>query len=167
MDADLTTLIEVLSAEQRVFQRFFELLNEQQEALIKNNPDGIKLNIERMNSLAQEAATLEDRRRDIVARLSERLQMKPGDVSFPRLIEKFQGPKFKELERLKDTIMKIHEKITAQRNRNELLIGQSMRIIIHTMETFYDTGKPMLDNDGAVNVRTNPASRKSTISRKA
>ncbi len=142
MERELRELIAVLKAEHRVFVQYLQKLTEQQDFLIANNLDGVRKSVEVINMLAQEAISLENGRRGIVDKISRKLEMNPDEVTVSRILERLKGPNFEELERLKNTIMDIHQKVSTQKNRNELLIDQSMSIIRQTVNFIRDVNNP-------------------------
>lgn len=147
MEVELNELIDILSSEHKVFEEYLHLLTEQQEHLIQNNLAGIKSNIEKINMLAEEAANLENGRRRLMGRISESMRLKPSDISLSRLLERVNSPNLKEMERLKDTILEVHDKISYQKTRNELLIEQSLRIINQTMQFIHEVNNPRATYD--------------------
>ncbi len=150
MEKELTELINILNAEYEVFVKYLERLTEQQQFLIENDLGGIKISVEKINTLAQDAVNLETGRRRIIESLSERLAMNPEEITIGKLIEKFKGPNFEELEGLKNTILDIHDKVNKQKKRNELLIEQSMGIIKQTMDYIHQTNNPKVIYDNPV-----------------
>ncbi len=153
MDRELKELTEILRAEKEVFVKYFEKLTDQQKALIENNLDDIRSSVEQISVLAQEAVNLENGRRMVIDRLSKKLGMAAEDVSMGKLLEKFKGPNFEELERLKNTILEIHQKVKTQKNRNELLIEQSMSVIRQTVNYINEARNPKATYANPVSTR--------------
>ncbi len=142
MEDDLKALAAMLRAEKGIFVRYLEKLNAQQAALIDNNLDAVRSSVEEISGLAREAANLENDRRAIIARLSAKLGIAPDDITVSKLLEKFKGPGLDELERLRCVILKIHRKVKAQKERNEMLIEQSMSVIRQTLDNISEPGDP-------------------------
>ena len=165
MDSRLGELTNILQQEETVFQEYLGLLTQQQENLIANNLAGIKDGIDKINELAQEAINLENGRRKVVARLSETLGMNPEDITISKILERLDGPKFDELESLKNKILDFHGKITSQKKRNELLINQSMNVINQTMHFIHEIGNPKATYDNPVMARGGAGSQGALISR--
>jgi hypothetical protein len=165
MEKELHDLTSILSNEEQVFHDYLELLSLQQEYLIKNNLAGIKATIEQINMLAQDAINLENKRRKVIARLSELAHLRPDELNITKLLKKFKGPKFDELERLKDAIIKINERVQDQKNRNELLINQSMGMITQTMQFIHNAGNPKVTYDDPSSVRGGASGHAALISR--
>lgn len=153
MDRELKELTKILKAEKEVFVKYLEKLTDQQKALIENNLDDIRSSVEQINILAQEAVNLENGRRTVIDRLSRKLGMAAEDVSVGKLLEKFKGPNFEELEQLKNTILEIHQKVKTQKNRNELLIEQSMSIIRQTVNYINEVRNPKVTYANPVSTR--------------
>lgn len=153
MDRELKELTGILKAEKEVFVKYLEKLTDQQKALIENNLDDIRSSVEQINVLAREAVNLENGRRTVIDRLSKKLGMAAEDVSVGKLLEKFKGPNFEELERLKNTIIEIHQKVKTQKNRNELLIEQSMSVIRQTVNYINEVRNPKVTYDNPLAAR--------------
>jgi len=165
MEKHINELAAILKAENAVFVRYLEKLGEQQRCLIENDLAGIKASVEQINVLAQEAMNLETGRRSIIDRLSRQLGVEPSDVSLSQLLEKFKGPRFDELQRLKDMILDVHGKVTAQKHRNELLIEQSMSVIRQTMNYINEICNPQVTYGNPVLAQRGEKSRNALISR--
>jgi hypothetical protein len=165
MEIELNELTALLSQEEKVFRDYLDLLSQQQEYLITNDLAGIKATIEKINILAQEATNLENGRRRILGRLSELAQLGSGDLNISGLLEKFKGPNFRELEKLKDAILKIHEKIVEQKTRNELLIDQSMSMITQTMQFIHNASNPKVTYDNPAGIKGGSSAQAALISR--
>jgi len=165
MDSNLKELTAILRAEKEVYARYLEKLTDQQRCLIENDLQGIKSSVEQINSLAQEAANLETGRRAIVERISGKLGINPGDVSISKLLEKFKGSRFEELEQLKNMILDINEKVKNQKLRNELLIEQSMSVIRQTMNYINEINNPKVTYGNPVFGRRGVKDKGALISR--
>jgi hypothetical protein len=165
MISGLNELIEILSAEQKIYQQYLQLLTEQQECLIKNDLDAIRESTEKINTLAQQATNLENGRQKIIARLSNSAEIKFDDINISKLIEKFAGPGFGKLEQLKDTIMEMHEQVTRQKTRNELLIDQSMGIISQTIQFIHEVNNPRVVYENPAKLKGGAGNNGALISR--
>ncbi|GEM_PF-1907251 len=142
MDREINELTEVLKAEQKLFTSYLEKLTEQQNNLIENNLQGLKESIKKINLLAQEAMTLESGRKNIIDRISKNFNIDEDNATLSDLLGRFRGHNFDELEKLKDAILDIHLKATAQKERNELLINQSMSVIKQTVDYMNERKNP-------------------------
>jgi hypothetical protein len=165
MQVALNELIEILKAEQKIYERYLELLIEQQEHLIRNNLIGIKSSTDEINALAQQAMNLENGRRTVISRLSEAVNLDPENIDVSSLLEKFSGPGFDKLEQLKATILETNEKVTEQKTRNELLIDQSMSIIAQTMQFIHAATNPKAIYDDPTRLKGGTGNHGALISR--
>lgn len=165
MDSRITELTDILQKEEKVFQEYFSLLTQQQENLLKNDLSGIKSSIDKINELAQMAANLENGRHRVLAKLSQNLGMSSKDINISRILESLGGPKFDELESLNNKILEFHQKIASQKQRNELLINQSMNIINQTMQFIHEIADPKATSDNPVISRGGAGSQGALISR--
>jgi hypothetical protein len=136
MIRNIRELIDILTREQALFREYLGLLNEQQEHLIQNDMDKIRASTDRINTLAHEAADLEDSRRAILSRISGTASAEPEKLIVSRLLAIFDNPKFRDLERFRDAMLEIHQRIDDQKARNELLIEQSIKMISQTPWTW-------------------------------
>lgn len=142
MEEELRELENILRAEQKLFGIYLEKLTEQQRYLIENDLKGLKDSIEKISFLAQEAMTLENSRKVVIDRISRKLNVDKDDITLSKLLDRFKGHKFEELEKLRNAILDTHFKATAQRERNELLINQSMSIIGRTIDYLNERKNP-------------------------
>ena len=146
MDTQLEELIKILQREEKIFREYLELLTEQQGNLMKNDLEAIRQGIQKISQLAGIATELENARRIIVAKLSEKLRVKPNDINLSEMLDKVNGAPFDELESLKNKVLEFHEKIMSQSRRNELLINQSMNILSQSIQLMNQSDDP-LQND--------------------
>lgn len=165
MEVDLKELVSILKAEKDVFIRYLGKLVDQQKSLIENDLQGIKSSVEQINALAQEAVTLESGRKAVIERISNKLGVNPDDITISRLLEKFKGSKFEELEELKNMILEINAKIKNQKNRNELLIESSMNVIKETINYLNEVNNPRVTYRNPVLTRRGGADRSAIFSR--
>ncbi len=147
MEKELRELESILRAEQKLFGIYLEKLTEQQRYLIENDLKGLKDSIEKISFLAQEAMTLEYGRKNVIERISKKLNVDKDDITMSKLLDRFKGHKFEELEHLRDAILDAHVKATAQRERNELLINQSMSVIGRTVDNLNERKNPKIPYD--------------------
>jgi len=142
MEREIRELESILKAEKRVFADYLEKMTEQQQYLIENDLKGLKDTVEKIGFLAQEAMTLENGRKNLIEKLSQKLAVDKNDITLNRLLERFKGHNFEELEKLKNAILGINIKATAQKERNELLINQSMNAIRQTIDYLNERNNP-------------------------
>lgn len=142
MEKELRELESILRAEQKLFGIYLEKLTEQQRYLIENDLKGLKDSIEKISFLAQEAMTLENGRKSVIERISKKLNVDKDNITLSKLLDRFKGHKFEELEQLRNAILDTHIKATAQKERNELLINQSMSVIGRTVDYLNERKNP-------------------------
>jgi hypothetical protein len=147
MEKELRELESILKAEQKLFAIYLEKLTEQQKHLIENNLNGLRDTIEKISILAQEAMTLENGRKNVISRISDKLKIDKDDITLSKLLDRFKEHNFEDLERLRNTILDTHVKATAQRERNELLINQSMSVIRNTVDYLNERNNPRVTYD--------------------
>lgn len=142
MEKELRELEAILEAERKLYAKYLERLTVQQRSLIENDLQGLRESIDSINILAQEAMTLESGRKNVIARISDKLKVAREDITLNNLLDRFKGHNFEQLERLKQAILDTHIKATAQRERNELLINQSMSVIGQTISYLSERNNP-------------------------
>ncbi len=167
MQNELNELIKILSAEHKIYQDYLQCLIEQQEFLIQSDLKGIKTSIDKISVLAQKAMNMENGRRTVISRLSAKLGMNPHDVTVSKILQQFEGPRFEELDKLKDKILDTYSKVINQKTRNELLIDQSMNIIQQTMQIINDVENPQPTYDNPAAFRNGANNIKTIVSRTA
>lgn len=165
MDVEIKELAEILSREQEVYQKYLELLTEQQRHLMKNDVNSVKATTDLINHLAQEAADLESGRARVMSRLKRIGALKPGQDSLAKILEKFKGPQFDELEKLKSTLLDVHSRIKDQSARNELLIANSMKMIANTMQYIHELNNPQVTYNNPSTAKRDSLQQKTLISR--
>ncbi len=147
MNGEIQELETILKAEQKLFTGYVEKLAEQQQCLIENDLEGLKKSIEKINLMAQEALTLESGRKNVIERISKKMNIEEDDITLSNLLSRFKGQNFDELDKLKNAILDIHLKATAQKERNELLINQSMSVIRQTFDFMNQQKNPKATYD--------------------
>jgi hypothetical protein len=165
VEREFNELIRILDSENGIYQKYLGLLTEQQDHLINNNIYGIRLTIERINQLAQSAMSLETARLGIIENISATMNTSPENLTIGKLLEKFKGPKFQELEQLKNKILATYDQVMKQKSRNETLIDQSMRIIGHTMNLICGTDEPPATYEDIISPAKIPGKAKAFMTR--
>ena len=133
-------LLEVVGAEIRLFDRLFELVQQEQRAIVADDRQGLEASVGAQQQVAEQAQLLEGRRRQVVERLSRRLAMNPGQVRLERLIEAVKGESGAELARMRQTLLELCDKIRSVGEHNAFLIRQSMRYTERCLDIL--TGQP-------------------------
>lgn len=167
MERELGELESILKAEQKLFAIYLEKLTEQQQHLIESNLNGLRDSIEKISLLAQEAMTLENGRKNVIARISDKSKIDKEDITLSKLLDRFKGHNFEDLEGLRNTILDTHVKATAQRERNELLINQSMNVISQTVDYLNERNSPKVTYDNPAKKNGCGAGRRGMLTRTA
>ena len=126
-------LIEVLEREASLFETFLELLERQQEALVKNDVDVINDVTLKQREKTMESVALSRRREELVKELSSDGSV-ADNLTISRLIATVSSGQAVELARLRDNILGLNDKIEKVRSQNGLLIDNSRKNIMKTME---------------------------------
>lgn len=141
LDDRVLELIEILRKEASLFETFLVLMEEQQEALIKND-------IERLNGVtdiqrekAVESKLLSKRREDLTKELASEVGSEE-DLTISRLIECVSSDQAIILGQLRDSILDLNNRIVRVRSQNELLINRSRENIMKTMELLGSINAP-------------------------
>ncbi len=129
MEAMIVELIEVIQKEVCAFQRLVELLEVEQQALVRHEVAAIETVLAEKHETVVEAAVLEEERIRIVERLSDALQEDPASLTLKRLIERVGGPQSERLGEMRETLIALQEKIQMVNRHNTLLIKQSMKYV--------------------------------------
>ena len=126
-------LIEIIGREAAVFESFLELLEKQQEALVKNDLESLKDVTDRQREKLVESQLLNKQREELVEKIKE-VNRISGDLNVSRLLELVDKDRADRLSRLKNSITALNDKITEVRNQNALLLNRSREYIFKTME---------------------------------
>ena len=167
MEKELRELETILESERRLFVKYLEKLTAQQKQLIENDLQGLRESISKINLLAQEAITLESGRKNVIAKISKKLNTDKENVTLNNLLERFKGYNFEELDRLRNAILETHAKATVQRERNELLINQSMSVIGQTVNYLNERNNPSAVYENPVCKNGGTAAKNSLLMRTA
>ncbi|SYZ73584.1 hypothetical protein TRIP_C30021 [Candidatus Zixiibacteriota bacterium] len=126
-------LIEILKKEASLFETFLELLEQQQEALVRNDLTAINNVTERQREKIIEAGILSRKREMIVGLIADDYDSR-GNLTVSRLVEIATSGQAEILTRLRETILELNDRIAKMRSQNEFLIDRSREIIMKTME---------------------------------
>lgn len=126
-------LIEVLKKEASLFETFMELLERQQEALVKNDVTTLNEITELQREKTIESRILARQREAITGRLASE-HSTAENLTVSRLVASAPPGHAGMLERLRETILDLNEKISKIRSQNEMLINRSRENIMKTME---------------------------------
>lgn len=143
------TLINIISREAALLESFLDLLEQQREALVKNDADALT----RITALQQqqliESQEL-NRRREAVVREIKADRAIDGDLTVSRLVELVDGEQADNLMALREAIHDVAGKITETRNSNAMLINQSREFIARMMQTLSRINNPQPAYSGPV-----------------
>ncbi len=152
-------LIEILKEEASLFGTFLELLEQQQQALVKNDLEEIN----RITGLQREKAVtsrrLINRREEVIGKLTLD-GASSEDITISRLIDSVASGQAIVLGQLRNSILDLNNKITKVRNQNAMLINRSRENIVKTMELISRIGAPdtgYQDKGKVESMRTNIA----------
>jgi hypothetical protein len=126
-------LIGVLNKETSLFETFLELLEEQQKALVANDVSTLNNVTANQREKVIEANLLARKRQDVIGKLALEHDM-TGDVSIGKLIDSVNSGQASLLEKLRNAILELNDKISLIRSQNEMLINRSRENIMKTME---------------------------------
>ncbi len=134
-------LIEVLKEEASLFETFLELMEQQQQALVKNDLKGINRITGLQRERAVESRRLINRREDVIGKLTLD-GASSEDITISRLIDSVASGQAIVLGQLRNSIVDLNEKITKVRNQNAMMINRSRENIVKTMELISRIGAP-------------------------
>ncbi|MEW5993888.1 MAG: flagellar protein FlgN [Candidatus Zixiibacteriota bacterium] len=126
-------LIDILGKEAALFESFLELLERQQKALVANDTDELDRITELQREKMTESRILNRQREEVVAQIKSANAI-DGDVNVSRLLEIVDENQAAQLEKLRQLILNLTDKITRTRNRNAMLLNRSREYIARTME---------------------------------
>ncbi len=157
-------LIEVLEQEASLFETFLELLERQQRALVQND-------LELLNSITEEqrekvilSGILNKKRLKLIDELTAQNSI-AGDLTISKLIESVESGQATTLERLRETIQDLYEKIGNVKTQNAFLIQKSRENIIKTVELLGSIKTPKGNYQGKGN--RGPQSNSLALDRRA
>lgn len=126
-------LIELIGKEAAVFESFLELLEDQQEKLVRNDTDGLNQNTDRQRELLVNSQLLNKQRTELVAQIKEANQIE-GDLNVTRLLDMVDKEQANRLSELRRVILTLNDQIIKTRNQNAILLNRSREYISKTME---------------------------------
>ena len=120
-------LIELVNEEIRVFNALFDLLKQEQAAIVADDVLAIEASADAKIQVAEEARQMEEQRLWLLQQLSASLNMAPGQADLARLIEVVEKHHGEELTRMRHVLLELNQKIRETNDNNSFLIRQSMR----------------------------------------
>ena len=134
MQSAVSELIEIIHKEMRLLHNLLELVNDEQQTLLRNDAEGLVGNLTRQEALLEKADQLEKQRLRVTEVLSRKLRVEPEELSMSRLMDLVEEAHSTELGKLQQTLVEAHQKIGETNRNNELLIRQSMGYIARTLD---------------------------------
>lgn len=126
-------LISVIGDEAMLFEKFIELLERQQQALIRNDAEDLKAVTAQLQQVVAQSQRLEGAR----IRAVEEIRAAAGaeaDLNVSRICEMADAARSSQLRSFRNTILDLYSRIEETRMRNGLLIEQSLEQIRATIE---------------------------------
>jgi hypothetical protein len=129
----INRLIGLIGKEANTFEDFLGLLEQQQQALVKNDRDALNSVTDLQREKLVESQLLNSKREDLVRQIQSANAIE-GDVNVSRLlgiVDKDQGRRLTDLRKI---ISDLNDKITETRNQNAILLNKSRSYIQETLE---------------------------------
>ncbi|MGB5106862.1 MAG: flagellar protein FlgN [Candidatus Zixiibacteriota bacterium] len=133
MEAKIIRLISLIGEEVLIFETFLQYLNRQQEALVKNDLEGLQVVTRDQEILSQRTTAVEQERKALVAEISIGLERDQDDLTLTELTKLVSEPESNQIHALQSTLLNLHEQISTIKSRNDFLIRKSMEYINTTM----------------------------------
>jgi hypothetical protein len=134
-------LIKVLKKEASLFETFLELLDRQQQVLVKGDMEELNRLTELLREKTICSAILARKREEIIRRLSSETNL-AEDLTVSRLIDSVQPGQASVLDQIRETILDLNDKIGRRQTQNKMLINRSRDNIMKTMQLLAQLGKP-------------------------
>jgi flagellar biosynthesis/type III secretory pathway chaperone len=129
----LDELINVIGDEAILFEKFLELLEEQQRVLIANDHDELKTVTARIQQVATQSQRLERTRISLVEEI-RRAGGAEADLNVSEICDMADPERSTQLRTFRTMILDLYGKIEQTRMRNGLLIEQSLEQIQNTID---------------------------------
>ena len=127
MEQKILQLIELIGEEVVIFEKFVELLNRQQEALVANDMELLATVTQEQERLALATSQVEKRRAELVRTLSHELNRDSNDINLTELAKLVAEPELNQLRTLQTTLIGLHNQISTIKSRNDFLIRKSIQ----------------------------------------
>ncbi len=137
----INRLIETIGREAALFESFLELLEEQQDMLVKNDHVGLTNVTDRQREKLVESQLLAKRRVELVQEIAATNSIE-GDLNVSRLLELVDQEQADRLVTLQKSILGLYDKITKTRNQNAMLLNRSREYILRTVEMLSKINSP-------------------------
>ncbi|MEW6413024.1 MAG: flagellar protein FlgN [Candidatus Zixiibacteriota bacterium] len=137
----INKLIEIIGREAAIFEAFLELLEKQQEMLVKNDAEGLSHITDLQREKLVESQLLNKRRLELVREIKIANNI-DGDLNVTRLLDIVDQDQADRLQKLQRIILDLNDKITTTRNQNAMLLNRSRQYIMKTMEMLSRVNSP-------------------------
>lgn len=137
----INKLIEIIGREAAIFEAFLELLEKQQEMLVKNDAEGLTHITDLQREKLVESQLLNKRRLELVSQIKIANNIE-GDLNVTRLLDIVDQDQADRLQKLQRIILDLNDKITTTRNQNAMLLNRSRQYIMKTMEMLSRVNSP-------------------------
>jgi hypothetical protein len=134
-------LINIISKEAALFETFLDLLEQQKQALVKNDHVALTALTERQNEKLAESRLLSRRREELVETI-KRERAIDGDLTVTRLIAMVEKDQADRLRQLREAILSLNDQISQVRNSNAMLLNQSREYVARTMDMLARLNNP-------------------------
>jgi len=128
----INKLIQLIGREAALFESFLELLEEQKRMLVDNDAEGLRRVTEVQREKLVESQLLDKERQALIEEIG-RTHDVDDDLTVSRLLEFTDRDQADRLQRLKELILDLNDRITRARNTNVMLLNQSREFIARTM----------------------------------
>ena len=137
----INKLIDLISKEAAIFESFLELLEKQQEMLVKNDAEGLNQITDLQREKLVESQLMNKRRLELVhdIKIANNID---GDLNVTRLLDIVDQDQADRLQRLQRFILDLNDKINKTRNQNAMLLNRSREYILKTMEMLSRVNNP-------------------------
>lgn len=166
MEAKIIRLIKLIGEEVLIFETFLQYLNRQQEALVNNNLEALQTVTRDQEQLAVRTTQVEQERRALVAELSAELRRDQHDLTLTELTKLVSEPESNQIHSLQNTLLGLHDQISAIKARNDFLIRKSMEYINTTMAQMGLADEPEKRTYTPDSTRTNTAPKTALVDRR-
>ncbi len=129
----ISQLINIIGREADLFESFLELLDQQKQMLLTNDPDGLNEVTAKQREQLVESQIL-NRKREKLTEEIKAINRIEGDLTVTRLLEFADADQAKHLLKLRNIILDLNDRIAQARNTNVMLINRSREFITKTME---------------------------------
>ena len=108
------------------FHRLLRLLEEEREIILNSHLDRLGPNLAVQHEVMEETHRWEKERIQVVQMLSNRPELRTGNVTLARLMEELDNCQSDELARMRETVLELNRKIHTASANNAFLICQSL-----------------------------------------